>query len=247
MWRFASRSPRLGRVAIFAAVFVAGIALIPGCRVSKQNADSYPATVQVINALQDSNGIQSSVDNKRVAKTVKFGDSTGMYGLAPGEYALSVDAIGGLDIQPRSLLREGDFDVQAGRHYSAVAFGAPGSIRVPASLAIFDELKPTQEESADLVKRGVASISVFNAAVGSGNVDVTVSSIVAFKSVPYGHRSNSLEVAAQPYEWGIAKAGSGDQTYGVPITLPIKAGGRYLLVITGNANNGDVMIRAFED
>src|SRR5450432_911870 len=112
-----------------------------GCRTSKQDPDSYPSTVQVINALQDSNGIQASIDKNRVAKTVKFDKSTGLYGIKPGLYELAVNAIGGLDVQQKALLRDGNFQIDANRHYTAVAFGAPGSVLVPASLAIFDDDK----------------------------------------------------------------------------------------------------------
>jgi hypothetical protein len=227
----------------------AALAILPlsGCRASKQDPDTYPSTVQVINALQDSNGIQANLDDNRIARTVKFDQSTGLYGVQPGIYALSVRAIGGLDIQPTELLREGNFNVDPGKHYTAVAFGAPGSQIVPASLAIFDENRPTPAERKDMLSRGVSSISVFNAAVASGSIDVTVSSIVTFQSVPYGRRSDPLELQAQPYEWGVAPAGADDQTLGQPTTLNLAPGKHYLLVVTGNVNSGDIAITPFED
>ncbi len=234
---------------LYATIILAAASLFfgVGCRVSPKDPDTYPSTVQVINALQDSNGIQASVDKNRVARTVKFNQSTGLYGIQPGSYALNVDAIGGLDIQPRAILRDGDFQVDENKHYTAVAFGAPGSIRVPASLAIFTDDKLSPDTKQDLLKRGVADISVFNAAVSSGKVDVTVSSIVTFKAIEFGHRSTTIELAAQPYEWGVAAAGSNEEAYGAPITLPLQAGKHYLLVITGNVKSGDITITPFAD
>jgi hypothetical protein len=234
------------RIVVCAALCVIAVVFSSGCR-TKQNPDKYPSTIQVVNALQDSNGIQASLDKNRVARTVKFDNSTGLYGVQPGIYALSVVAIGGLDVQPRQLLREGSFTVDPDKHYTAVAFGAPGSELVPASLAIFDDNKPTPDQRQDMIKRGVSSISIFNAGVASGKVDITVSSIVTFKSIAFGHRSSSVEIASEPYEWGVAPAGSTDQTLGQPITLHLEPGESYLLVITGNVNSGDIQITPFED
>jgi len=213
---------------------------VSGCR-QGPNPDSSPSAFQVVNAVGDSGDLAASVDGKQIFGKVGYGDDSGLYGVQPGRYdiAVTVDA----ENVPVPFGTT-PIAVDAQRHYTAIAFGVP---LAPNRLAIFSVPKPTDQERKVAEASGKSTVRVFNAAQGADKVDVLVNSIVAFKNVPYGGTSDAIPLASLPYEWNVKPAGDSDDDYINPVTIDLKSGHHYVVVIMGSVADSDIQIKAYEE
>jgi hypothetical protein len=212
-----------------------------GCK-NQPNPDSLPTAFQVINGVQDSGAISASVNGKTIFGKIKYGDSSGLYGAHLGHYALAMTE-SPENAQPLSIGKTA-IDIESGRHYTAVAYGVALG---PAHVAIFNTAKLTAQQRKVAQSSGKSTVRVFNAAVGAAKIDVLVNSIVAFKNVGSGERSDAIPLAALPDEWSVKPAGDSDDIFGAPVTLQLKSGRKYVVVIMGSLASNDLQIKAFEE
>lgn len=235
-WKSTSKSYAVSAVAALFA-FVFAIFLVAGCKQGR-SPDSFPTEVQVFNAVASSDTLKISVDSKDLADGIDYAGGSGYKGIDPGHYLVGIaaqsSAFGSNTLYPYK------FDASPDVKYTAIAYGVAGPGHEPL-LTVFDS--PKSSENADPDK---ASVRVFNAAAGTEKLDFLINSIVAFKGVSYGTRSDVIPLAALPYEWTAKVSGDGSDTLMDPITLSLKGGKSYLVVVLGNVADHDLTIKAIE-
>lgn len=88
---------------------------------------------------------------------------------------------------------------------------------------------------------------VVSAVSDAGALDVLVNGIVAFKNLQFGDRSEALPLTALPYEWSVKEAGDYVTPLAGPITLKLRGGRSYLIILMGRASDQTLGIQEFED
>jgi hypothetical protein len=222
------------------AIVAVSLLAVCGCR-HGQDPENAPSAVHIVNAVQNAGNLSAKIDGKQVFGGVGFGSDSGLCGVDAGHYnvAVAVSPNG----QPVWDAKE-SVDIEKGRHYTAVAYGIPFE---PGHVTVFSIVKTTDAQRKKAEASGKASVRVFNAAAGAQKIDVLVNSIVAFKNVSYGDRSEAIPLAALPYEWSIKPAGDSDDVYGSPVTIGLKSGHNYVVVVMGSIAGSDLLIKAFEE
>ena len=219
------------------------LGLVAGCK-RGDDTDSAPSAVRIVDAVQGGDSLQARIDGVALPGKVLSPSDSAFYAAQPGSYSVQMGtpAQGGAF----SPITSAQVDVQNGRRYTAIAYGTASSPET-VHVQIFSAPKLDKDARDQAAKSGKAMVAVFDAAPGSDKIDVLVNSIVAFKSVDYGHRSEFIPLAALPYEWSAVPASGGpDQTFGQPTTLQLNSGSVYLVVVEGATTGGDVHMEAFD-
>ncbi len=233
----------LRALSLLAAASLPALGLVAGCKKGGDIDDS-PSAVRIVDAVQGGDSLQARIDGVALPNKVLSPSDTDFYGAQPGSYSVQV----GTSAQGGSFspVASTQVNVESGKRYTAIAYGAASSSD-SVHLQIFSAPKLDKDARDQAAKSGKAMVAVFDAAPGSDKIDILVNSIVAFKGVAYGHRSEFIPLAALPYEWSSVPAGAGpDQTFGQPTTLQLNSGRVYLVVVEGETSGGDVHVEAFE-
>ena len=212
-----------------------------GCH-AKTNPDSSPAAFQIINCVPDSGNLKASVAGRTLIAKVAPGTTSGLYGTSPGHFDIALTELPD-DAQPIAL-DKARIDVEAGRHYTVLAYGVA---LAPNQVSVFSVPKLSASDRKAVEQSGKSTVRVFNAAPGEGKLDVLVNSIVAFKNVGYGELSDAIPLAALPYEWSVKPAGDSVDMFGNPITVQLKSGRNYVVIIMGSVSTNNIDIQAFEE
>ena len=170
-----------------------------GCR--QKGDDPNAARVRIIDAVADSGRLRVAVSGKDAFGVVRYREGGRYTAVAPGKYLVSIAA------QNRGNgkyvhLRKLNLVLKAKRRYTAIALGRThGS---PAAHAVLYE----DDAPGPLPPGDQCRVRVLAADPEDAHVDVLVNSIVAFKDISFGERSDAITLAALPYEWAVVPAGS---------------------------------------
>lgn len=228
-------------LARLACILAAGALLLglAGCRLfaPPQSSD---CSVRLIDAIPGAESIRVAVDGKKVFNNCRYRAGTSFQGIPAGRYdvyAAVEQADGdGLHLPLASI------DAEQEHRYTALALGL--TVGAPrARLMIFDD--PVRRQSP--IPRNQALVRVVSAVPDAGSVDVLVNGIVAFKNLQFGDRSERLPLAALPYEWSVKEAGGYVTPLAGPVTLNLRGGRSYLIVLMGRASDQTLSIQEFED
>jgi len=197
---------------------------ITGC---KHQNEGESAEIRLVDAMQDADSLQISVNNHIVIDSDDAGIVTDFKRVPVGTYLLSASAVNG-DDDPVPL-PPATCDLKQDQKYTGLAIGRlDGDPK--GRLLILPDGPP------DSVPPDQAAVRIINAYPHFTKVDAAIDNIVSSNSLSFGERGEPILLPARKYVFKAFVTGDYDSAVAGPVAFDLSGGKSYQIVIVGNKN-----------